>query len=31
LIHHQEGLSPKHRHGDGPVEQHGVVEAILKR
>jgi tellurite methyltransferase len=31
VIHHREGMSPKHRHGDGPMEQHGVVEAIFKR
>jgi tellurite methyltransferase len=31
VIHHREGLSPKHRHGDGPTEQHGVVEAIFRR
>ena len=31
VIHHREGMSPRHRHGDGPTEQHGVVEAIFRR
>lgn len=30
-IHHWEGLGPRHRHGDGPIEQHSVVEAVLRR
>jgi cyclopropane fatty-acyl-phospholipid synthase-like methyltransferase len=31
VIHHWEGMSPRHRHGDGPMEQHGMVEAIFQR
>jgi cyclopropane fatty-acyl-phospholipid synthase-like methyltransferase len=31
VIHHWEGMSPKHRHGDGPPEQHGMVEAVFQR
>lgn len=30
-IHHWEGLGEIHRHGNGTDEQHGVVEAVLKR
>ncbi|MFC2135393.1 class I SAM-dependent methyltransferase [Bacteroidota bacterium] len=30
-IHHWEGLGPIHRHGDGPPERHGRVEAIFRR
>ncbi|MCB1184493.1 class I SAM-dependent methyltransferase [bacterium] len=28
-VHLWEGLGPVHRHGDGPEERHGVVEAVL--
>jgi SAM-dependent methyltransferase len=31
IIHHWEGLGPEHRHGDGPIQRHGLVEAVLKR
>ncbi len=31
VLHHHEGLGAVHRHGDGPPEQHGVVEAVLGR
>jgi hypothetical protein len=30
-IHSWEGLGPKHRHGDGPPERHGLAEAVLRR
>ena len=30
-IHSWEGLGPEHRHGDGPVERHGMAEAVLRR
>ena len=28
VLHHWEGLGPKHRHGDGPIEQHGMTELV---
>ncbi len=28
VIHLWEGLGPEHRHGDGPSEQHGVIEVV---
>jgi tellurite methyltransferase len=31
VTHHWEGLGPMHRHGQGPIEQHVLVEAVLKR
>jgi tellurite methyltransferase len=31
VIHHWEGVSPKHSHGDGLLEQHGIVEAVFLR
>jgi len=31
VIHHWEGISPEHRHGDGPLEQHAMVEAVLQK
>jgi tellurite methyltransferase len=31
VIHHWEGLGSKHRHGDDPIEQHWVVEAVFRR
>jgi SAM-dependent methyltransferase len=30
-VHSWEGMSPEHRHGDGPVERHGFAEAVLRR
>jgi cyclopropane fatty-acyl-phospholipid synthase-like methyltransferase len=30
-VHHWEGLGPEHRHGDGPVERHFMVEAVARR
>ena len=29
-IHAWEGLGPEHRHGDGPLERHGMAEAVLR-
>jgi cyclopropane fatty-acyl-phospholipid synthase-like methyltransferase len=31
VLHHREGPGREHRHGDGPVEQHGMFEAVLLR
>ncbi|HPF70208.1 MAG TPA: class I SAM-dependent methyltransferase [Candidatus Krumholzibacteria bacterium] len=31
VVSHAEGLGDPHRHGDGPIEQHGVVEAVFRR
>jgi len=31
VIHSWEGLGPAHRHGDGPLERHGLAEAVLRR
>ncbi len=31
VLHHREGLGEPHRHGDGPAEQHGTVEALFRR
>ena len=31
VIHSWEGLGPEHRHGDGPLERHGLAEAVLRR
>jgi tellurite methyltransferase len=28
ILHHWEGLGGEHRHGDGPVHQHGLVELV---
>jgi hypothetical protein len=30
-LYYWEGLGPKHQHGDGPIEQHGKVEAVFQR
>ncbi len=30
-VHHWEGLGPKHQHGAGQFEQHGKVEAVLRK
>ncbi|MCW8985840.1 MAG: class I SAM-dependent methyltransferase [Thermoanaerobaculales bacterium] len=30
VIHSWEGLGPEHRHGDGPLERHGLAEAVLR-
>ena len=31
VLHHWEGIGPRHRHADGPEEQHGDVELVLRR
>lgn len=31
VVHHREDLGEPHRHGDGPVERHGTVEALFRR
>jgi len=31
VVHHWEGLGSEHRHGDGPVQRHGDVEAVAVR
>jgi tellurite methyltransferase len=31
LVHSWEGLTPEHRHGNGPLERHGRAEAVLRR
>jgi len=30
VVHHWEGLGPRHRHGHGPMERHGRFEAIFR-
>jgi hypothetical protein len=30
-VHSWEGMTPEHRHGDGPTERHGLAEAVLRR
>jgi len=31
VLHHWEGLGKKHRHGDGPIEQHAWIELVFQR
>ncbi len=31
IIHHWEGMGAEHRHGEGPVERHAVVQAVFRR
>ena len=31
IIHHWEGLGKKHRHGDGPIEQHSMIELVAQK
>ncbi len=31
IVHHHEGLGPRHRHGDGEAHRHGVVEVVAVR
>jgi len=31
VIHHWEGLGPKHQHGSDPVEQHELIELIIEK
>lgn len=30
-ISYREGLGPEHRHGNGPIEKHAIVEAVFQR
>jgi len=30
-LHSWEGMTPEHRHGDGPLERHGRAEAVFRR
>jgi len=31
IVAYWEGLGPEHRHGDGPVERHGLAEAVFRQ
>ncbi len=31
IVDSWEGLGPEHRHGEGPVERHGLAEAVFRR
>lgn len=31
VVAYWEGLGPEHRHGDGPVERHGLADAVLRQ
>jgi tellurite methyltransferase len=31
VVYSWEGLGPEHRHGHGPLERHGLAEAVLRR
>lgn len=31
ILHYREGMGPEHRHGDGPVERHSLVEAVFRK
>lgn len=31
ILHHFEGLGPKHRHGNGPFQQHAMVELVVQK
>lgn len=30
IVDYWEGLGPEHRHGDGPMERHGLAEAVFR-
>ncbi|RLE19843.1 MAG: hypothetical protein DRJ61_02040 [Acidobacteria bacterium] len=30
-LHHWEGQGPEHRHGNGPIEHHGLFEVVLRK
>lgn len=30
-VHYWEGLGPKHRHGNNPIERHSMVEAVFQK
>lgn len=31
IVHHWEGLGKKHRHGDGAIEQHSMIELVARK
>jgi 2-polyprenyl-3-methyl-5-hydroxy-6-metoxy-1,4-benzoquinol methylase len=31
VLYHWEGLGPKHKHGNNPVEQHELIELVIKK
>ena len=31
IVYHWEGTGPKHRHGDGPPEQHAMIELVVEK
>jgi len=31
VVHEWEGMGPEHRHGDGQLQRHGMVELVLQR
>lgn len=31
IIYHWEGLGKRHRHGDGPIEQHSMIELVARK
>jgi cyclopropane fatty-acyl-phospholipid synthase-like methyltransferase len=31
IVYHWEGTGPKHRHGDGPLEQHAMIELVVAK
>jgi len=31
VLHHWEGMGPKHRHGNRPLERHAMTEVVLQR
>ena len=31
VLHHREGLGQKHRHANGPIEQHEMIEAVFQK
>ncbi len=31
VVHHWEGLGDEHRHGEGPLERHASIDAVLRR
>jgi hypothetical protein len=30
-VYHLEGYGPEHRHGDGPLERHFVIDGIFRK
>ncbi len=31
ILHHWEGLGPKHQHGNNPIEQHEMIELVIQK